>query len=100
LCDSIQSTGLYSYSILRDVIECRQFPQYSGYPEDPATGIAAAALACHLQTRSCDFYQGTAMGRRSKISIAIPEKVEFNTGITTLICSGLVQVESESLIEL
>ena len=25
--------------------ECRQFPRASGYPEDPATGIAAAALA-------------------------------------------------------
>ena len=29
--------------------ECRQFPRSSGYPEDPATGIAAAALAASLR---------------------------------------------------
>ena len=29
--------------------ECRQFPRSSGYAEDPATGIAAAALAASLQ---------------------------------------------------
>ncbi|MEX3934421.1 PhzF family phenazine biosynthesis protein [Paraburkholderia phymatum] len=47
LCDALDSTGLYPFAV-----ECahpldvhaRQFPRASGYPEDAATGIAAAAL--------------------------------------------------------
>lgn len=31
--------------------ECRQFPRFSGYPEDPATGVAAGALAVSLEHR-------------------------------------------------
>ena len=52
--------------------ECRQFPRSSGYPEDPATGIAASALAATLRFGpddnkkstivNYDIYQGTAMG--------------------------------------
>ena len=71
--------------------ECRQFPRASGYPEDPATGIAAAALAASLRKRGIgapkdedmdeedlmrhryEFYQGTAMGRRSKIGVRFDE---------------------------
>eukprot|EP00536_Pseudo-nitzschia_multiseries_P005756 jgi/Psemu1/324032/estExt_fgenesh1_pg.C_1120020 len=66
--------------------ECRQFPRASGYPEDPATGIAAAALAASLRfgngngngndgegalgaCHNFDVYQGTAMGRPSLIQV-------------------------------
>ena len=65
--------------------ECRQFPRSSGYQEDPATGIAAAALAASLHfdndngndtnntstnsIASYDIYQGTAMGRPSLIQV-------------------------------
>ncbi|OEU23184.1 hypothetical protein FRACYDRAFT_233354 [Fragilariopsis cylindrus CCMP1102] len=67
--------------------ECRQFPRSSGYQEDPATGIAAAALAaslhfdndndngndtnnaCTNSIASYDIYQGTAMGRPSLIQV-------------------------------
>merc|ERR1712087_405320 len=51
MCDSIDSTGIYLYSTFtkdemeeakwngRDLaLECRQFPRFSGSPEDPATG--------------------------------------------------------------
>jgi len=104
LCDSIQSTGLYLYSsvdtsskqINDDVnvvstlcYECRQFPRSSGYPEDPATGIAAMALACSLSKRgfgsTFEFYQGTAMGRRSKIVVKDDGE--------SIHCSGLVLFE-------
>ncbi|KAG7366808.1 PhzF family phenazine biosynthesis protein [Nitzschia inconspicua] len=74
--DLDETTGLYLYAQLEDeeaTWECRQFPSASGYPEDPATGIAAAALACHLKyQQKVDFetykiYQGTAMGNPSLI---------------------------------
>ena len=51
----------------------RQFPRASGYPEDPATGVAAAALALAFHTltgqSSAKFYQGTAMGRPSVLLV-------------------------------
>lgn len=72
-CDNIDSTGLYLYSKSSSGFECRQFPRNSGYPEDPATGIAAAALAVHLhptyRLQQYNIYQGTAMGRPSLIQI-------------------------------
>ena len=91
------STGVYLYapcsSESKDILsyECRQFPRSSGYPEDPATGIAAAALAASLRfggenqnqsniskkgavtkesnSIAYDIYQGTAMGRPSLIQV-------------------------------
>lgn len=83
LCDRINSTGLYLYSKLEvlsgaDAYECRQFPRASGYPGDPATGIAAAALAASLRKRglcgtNVDIFKGTSMGRRSRIGIRFEE---------------------------
>jgi len=96
LCDSIQSTGLYLYTRANELpetqaYESRQFPRSSGYPEDPATGIAAMALACSLSKRgwgtNYEFFQGTAMGRRSRIMIH-----ENKTGLIE--CSGLVLFDS------
>jgi hypothetical protein len=99
-CDAVESTGLYLYTPAvvdvdadvddndnsndssssnntketNDSWECRQFPRASGYPEDPATGIAAAALAASLYFRGTKlpaykFYQGTAMGQPSLIMV-------------------------------
>lgn len=51
LCEKLDSTGLYPYAVVDEenqIFEARQFPKSSGYPEDPATGIAAAALAYGL----------------------------------------------------
>lgn len=53
-CDAIASTGLYPYALqaggqaAEPTVFARQFPRKSGYPEDAATGIAAAALWGHL----------------------------------------------------
>jgi predicted PhzF superfamily epimerase YddE/YHI9 len=87
-CEAMDdSTGIYLYTN-RDEVgrttaaltaesaswECRQFPKLSGYPEDPATGIAAAALAASLYQRGLllkeyNFYQGTHMNRPSLIQV-------------------------------
>jgi PhzF family phenazine biosynthesis protein len=78
--DRIGSTGLYPYAPSdRDnqVFDARQFPRSSGYPEDAATGIAAAALSFGLLAnglveptdRPLRIRQGRAMGRPSAISV-------------------------------
>jgi predicted PhzF superfamily epimerase YddE/YHI9 len=95
VCDTLNTTGLYLYTQDRSNTSlsssqfsyaCRQFPRASAYPEDPATGIAAAALgaALHRITSTGQHYQndgetflftqGTAMGRPSTIHV---ENVEF-----------------------
>lgn len=87
LCLSIGSTGLYPYAFGdaneagEPVLVARQFPRASGYPEDAATGIAAAALWGHLAANgdvpvgtamapiTCTVRQGEAMGRPSAIAV-------------------------------
>jgi trans-2,3-dihydro-3-hydroxyanthranilate isomerase len=80
VCDALSSTGLYPFSIdaaAPHVFEARQFPRASGYPEDAATGIAAAALlfGAHRYglvaagARGIVVRQGIAMGRPSEITV-------------------------------
>jgi PhzF family phenazine biosynthesis protein len=80
VCDRIGSTGLYPYAPsdpANQVFDARQFPRSSGYPEDAATGIAAAALAFGLlenglvesTDRPIRIRQGRAMGRPSEITL-------------------------------
>lgn len=80
LCERIGSTGLYPYAPSdRDnqVFDARQFPKSSGYPEDAATGIAAAALVFGLlenglvaaNEQLVRVRQGRAMGRPSEILV-------------------------------
>jgi PhzF family phenazine biosynthesis protein len=75
ICERLDVTGLYPFTNSDGRIFARQFPRDSGYPEDPATGLAAAGLACLLATREnangCHTYaihQGQAMGRPSVIT--------------------------------
>ncbi len=59
--------------------EARQFPRSSGYPEDAATGIAAAALSFGLlanglvdaDDKPIRVFQGRAMGALSEIGIRL-----------------------------
>ncbi|KAJ6028659.1 hypothetical protein N7540_004235 [Penicillium herquei] len=81
VCEKIKSTGLYPYVILdseTQLFEARQFPRSSGYFEDPATGIAAAALVFGLsQSGVLDartespvvVRQGWLMGKPSEIRV-------------------------------
>lgn len=94
LCASIGSTGLYPYAwgnTLPDgrrVVHARQFPKSSGYPEDAATGIAAAALWGYLAGQgllgsaaiaSIAVWQGDAMGSPSEILVAPRLDAQGNT---------------------
>jgi PhzF family phenazine biosynthesis protein len=103
-CDAIGSTGLYLYSCLQhNEYECRQFPRASGYPEDPATGIAAAALAVllHKNDKSISSFiinQGTAMGRPSLLTIQDIQLHQDNA--VEFSCWGQVQVDKEETIRL
>ena len=95
MCESIDSTGLYLYdSSTMNNIECRQFPKSSGYAEDPATGIAAGALAASLFRRrqhlnsndeasTTTICQGTAMGRPSQIKVKIEKYTTLSSSTTT-----------------
>lgn len=91
-CESLASTGLYPYVVREPgVADARQFPKSSGYREDPATGIAAAALFFGLldgeapDLQHLEVRQGQAMGRPSRIH------VEAAAGTpTTCRVSGLV----------
>ena len=80
LCDRVSSTGVYAFTTAprngAAVAEARQFPVRAGYPEDPATGVAACALGAYLSVhtpydaedgpeRSFRIEQGHAMGRPS-----------------------------------
>jgi trans-2,3-dihydro-3-hydroxyanthranilate isomerase len=86
VCNEADSTGLYPYAI--DIkpngsatVAARQFPRSSGYPEDAATGIAAAALWSYLSATGAvasgvpsaplttTIRQGEAMGRPSAIEL-------------------------------
>jgi PhzF family phenazine biosynthesis protein len=80
VCERIGSTGLYPYALAdveARVFDARQFPKSSGYPEDAATGIAAAALVFGLlengvieaDDRPIRVRQGRAMGRPSEIAL-------------------------------
>ena len=80
VCDRIGSTGLYPYAPSGDRrFDARQFPRSSGYPEDAATGIAAAALVCGLvdnglvepDDRPIRIRQGRAMGRPSEMTLRL-----------------------------
>jgi len=87
LCERIGSTGLYPYAASDPdarQFDARQFPRSSGYPEDAATGIAAAALAFGLlelglvsaDDRTVRIRQGRAMGRPSEISLRFRHNAE------------------------
>jgi trans-2,3-dihydro-3-hydroxyanthranilate isomerase len=85
LCDRLGSTGLYPFALADSdgpVVSARQFPRSSGYPEDAATGIAAAALAWVLRQQALagnaetlvTVRQGEAMGSPSMIRVRLPAR--------------------------
>jgi PhzF family phenazine biosynthesis protein len=86
LCERWNATGFYPFTLhperASSSADARQFPYRAGFPEDPATGVAAAALAAYLArydgahadgmrengTREYTFLQGRAMGAQSRIT--------------------------------
>ena len=82
LCDKYETTGFYPFVKETDAegnaeFCARQFPKRAGYPEDPATGLAAAALGAYLTAHRTVpvqegwnrfvIRQGEAMGRPSRL---------------------------------
>lgn len=81
LLEDHQSTGFYPFVKHREEKNlwiARQFPWRVGYPEDPATGVAASALSCYLSRHQKEqstlpsrqvfhIFQGDAMGRPSEL---------------------------------
>jgi PhzF family phenazine biosynthesis protein len=74
LCEALDVTGVYAFTTAAADADAaaRQFPLRAGYPEDPATGVAACALAAHLAPpadgdHALRVAQGRAMGRPSLI---------------------------------
>lgn len=79
LCDHTGTSGLYPYAPGEspNVVYARQYPNRTGYLEDPATGVAASALNGFFLLNggfgdspadgwhSTTVYQGQAMGRPS-----------------------------------
>lgn len=83
-CDKVGASGFYPFAIEGEEIFARQFPNNTGYPEDPATGVAASALGCYLASedevdadnRVMTYFirQGQAMGRPSVIGTRVTRK--------------------------
>jgi PhzF family phenazine biosynthesis protein len=84
VCELAGSTGLYPYAVSdveARIFDARQFPRSSGYPEDAATGIAAAALMFGLlkdgligrTAEPVRVRQGRAMGRPSEIVLQLAD---------------------------
>jgi PhzF family phenazine biosynthesis protein len=102
LCERIGSTGLYPYAPANSgtgMYEARQFPKSSGYPEDAATGIAAAALAFGLlenglvaaTEQPIRVRQGRAMGRPSEITLRF--RLEESGQVNGCWLGGAVRLE-------
>jgi trans-2,3-dihydro-3-hydroxyanthranilate isomerase len=97
-CEALEVTGFYPYAATGAIrggadVAARQFPLRAGYDEDPATGVAAGALAAHLtdlDERGDGPYrfvvaQGRALGRPSRIEA---EAVRAGGAITTVRVGG------------
>jgi len=98
-------TGLYPFTAQTDKIdadvEARQFPLRAGFPEDAATGIAAAALGGYLARYDLDLApgrhhfrvaQGYAMGAPSSIHVIVENR---NGAIARTAIQGSAQLISE-----
>jgi PhzF family phenazine biosynthesis protein len=82
LCDQEAVSGLYPFAFSvgndRSRPSARQFPLRAGFPEDAATGVAAAALAAYLTRYNLHYAagrhqfqiaQGYEMGAPSRIAV-------------------------------
>lgn len=112
LCDEYETTGFYPFTRDDDKgashAQARQFPKRAGYNEDPATGVAACALAAYLVQyavfgemsegwHNFTIEQGRAMRRPSIIEVGA--RVEHGRIVATRM-SGYARVLGEEDITL
>jgi PhzF family phenazine biosynthesis protein len=100
VCEEIGSTGLYPFAVgspEQRIFHARQFPKSSGYPEDAATGIAAAALLFGLREYglvpldggAVTVRQGQAMGAPSEIRLRF--EIDAAGAVTGCFVGGAVE---------
>nr|WP_309098311.1 PhzF family phenazine biosynthesis isomerase [Fredinandcohnia onubensis] len=104
VCDKFEITGFYPFVVLdKNVLEARQFPNQSGYDEDPATGVAASALGAYVTLynvcgtnqegwNTYHIYQGETMGKPSKIQAEI--EIDNKKIIRTRISGNAIILQS------
>ncbi len=123
LCDTNETTGIYAFAPARPdrpnrpapsdtdnpriTVHARQFPARAGYPEDAATGVAAAALAGYLTHHdprligttgpaTVRIRQGAAMGRPSLLTA----RLDTHAGAVTRVrIAGDVLVLGEETVD-
>lgn len=106
LCEEIGSTGFYPFAADASnprKFDARQFPKSSGYPEDAATGIAAAALSfglLHYGMIALDaepvlIHQGRAMGQPSDIFVRFDLASESSSQPVGCFIGGTVTLASD-----
>ncbi|MEK5444815.1 MULTISPECIES: PhzF family phenazine biosynthesis protein [unclassified Fredinandcohnia] len=104
VCDKFKITGFYPFAVLcKNELKARQFPNQSGYDEDPATGVAASSLGVYVTLYNVcgtsqegwniyHIYQGETMGKPSKIQAEI--EVENKKIIRTRISGNAIILQS------
>lgn len=113
LCERWSATGFYPFTLRPErassSADARQFPYRAGFPEDPATGVAAAALAAYLAhyeraredgTREYTFLQGRAMGAPSRIAAraVLRDGAVVDTAITgSAVITGRERLDAAAL---
>lgn len=107
VCDKFEITGFYPFVVLdKNDLEARQFPNQSGYDEDPATGVAASSLGAYVTLynvcgtnqegwNTYHIYQGETMGKPSKIQVEI--EVENKKIISTRISGNAIILQSRRI---
>lgn len=110
LCDELRVTGFYPFTRHTDkpeaLAEARQFPLRAGFPEDAATGVAAAALAAYLAAYDSNYETGQhlfriAQGYAMRSPSLIEAIAECRDGkITRTAIRGVAQITSREQISI
>lgn len=110
LCDELRVTGFYPFTRHTDkpeaLAEARQFPLRAGFPEDAATGVAAAALAAYLAAYDSNYKTGQhlfriAQGYAMRSPSLIEAIAECKDGkITRTAIRGVAQITSREQISI
>ena len=113
LCRRLDTTGAYVFAPHPDGdpqhVVARQFPVDAGFPEDPATGVAAAALAAYLAAKRrqarptwipITIDQGDAMGQPSWVraaALAGPDGITRTSVTGRAVRTGQVQLSLRAI---
>jgi len=88
LCERADVTGFYVFTRMslqdRGDVDTRQFPYRAGFPEDAATGVAAAGLAAYLTRYDLEYREGENTFQVAQgYAMGAPSRIE-----AVAICSG------------